>query len=85
MNKRFAYLIIGAMILGVLVGFSAPAELAAAWVLDFAAGLRAECERAGVSLLGGDTTRSRDITISVTVLGTLDGRQPVRRLDRSAP
>ena len=30
-------------------------------------------------LVGGDVTRSRDVTISVTVFGALDGRRPVRR------
>jgi thiamine-monophosphate kinase len=30
-------------------------------------------------LVGGDVTRSRDVTISVTVFGALDGRAPVRR------
>lgn len=69
----------GARAVGLLVGFSAPADLPAAWAYDFAAGLRAECATAGVALLGGDTTRARDVTVSVTVLGTLDGRAPVRR------
>lgn len=69
----------GGRALGLLVGFSAPAELPTAWVMEFTAGLREECAAAGVALLGGDTTRSRDITVAVTVLGTLDGRPPVRR------
>ncbi|HYP43689.1 MAG TPA: thiamine-phosphate kinase [Propionibacteriaceae bacterium] len=69
----------GARAVGLLVGFSAPADLPASWAYDFAAGLRAECASAGVALLGGDTTRARDITVSVTVLGTLDGRSPVCR------
>ena len=64
---------------GLLVGFSAPADLPVSWVLDFNAGLVEECASAGVSLLGGDTTSARDITIAVTVLGVLDGRAPVRR------
>ena len=69
----------GARPTGLLVGFSAPPELEARWALDFAAGLRSECETAGVSLVGGDVTRSRDITLAMTVLGVLDGREPVRR------
>ena len=32
-----------------------------------------------VSLLGGDVTRARDITIAVTALGSLEGRDPVLR------
>jgi thiamine-monophosphate kinase len=49
------------------------------WVLDFADGLGEEGKAAGVSLLGGDVTRARDITIAITALGTLDGRRPVLR------
>jgi thiamine-monophosphate kinase len=69
----------GARATGIVVGFSAPADLPVAWALEFAAGLRAECATAGASLLGGDVTRARDITVSVTALGVLDGRAPVRR------
>ena len=49
------------------------------WVLEFAAGLAQESEAAGVSLVGGDITRARDITVAVTALGGLDGRRPVLR------
>ena len=69
----------GARATGIVLGFSAPPHLQLRWVRDFAAGVAQECAAAGVSLLGGDTTRARDITISVTVLGGLDGGQPVRR------
>lgn len=69
----------GARATGLVVGFSAPPELAVGWALDFAAGLAQECAAAGVSLLGGDVTSARDVTVAVSVLGTLDGREPVRR------
>jgi thiamine-monophosphate kinase len=70
---------IGARATGLLVGFSAPADLPLGWVLDFADGLVEESLAAGVSLLGGDVTRARDITIAVTAMGTLEGRDPVLR------
>ena len=70
---------IGARATGLLVGFSAPADLKVGWVLDFADGLRQEAEAARVSLLGGDVTRARDITIAVTAMGSLEGREPVLR------
>ncbi len=63
----------------IVVGFSAPEDLPVAWVLDFAAGLRDECAAAGVSLVGGDITRARDVTIAVTVLGVAPPSGPVRR------
>jgi thiamine-monophosphate kinase len=69
----------GARATGLLVGFSAPGDLALGWVLDFAQGLSQEGQAAGVSLLGGDVTKARDITVAVTALGTLDGREPVLR------
>ncbi len=69
----------GATAQGIVVGFSAPADLPAGWALDFSAGVVEECRSAGVSLLGGDVTKARDITISVTVFGGLQGRAPVRR------
>jgi thiamine-monophosphate kinase len=70
---------VGARATGLLVGFSAPADLPVGWVLDFADGLVQECQAAQVSLLGGDVTRARDITIAVTAMGSLEGRAPVLR------
>jgi thiamine-monophosphate kinase len=70
---------IGARATGLLVGFSAPADLMLGWVLDFADGLCQEGHAAGVSLIGGDVTKARDITIAVTAMGSLDGREPVLR------
>jgi thiamine-monophosphate kinase len=69
----------GCRAVGIVVGFSAPPETPASWVLEFAAGVRSECDTARVALLGGDVTRARDITISVTALGVTDGLSPVRR------
>ncbi|WP_152363408.1 thiamine-phosphate kinase [Microlunatus speluncae] len=63
----------------VTVAFSAPADTPVSWVREFAAGLREECAAAGVHLVGGDVTGSRDVTVSVTALGVTDGRDPVRR------
>jgi thiamine-monophosphate kinase len=69
----------GGRAVGLLLGLSAPADLPQSWALELAAGVHAECATAGMALVGGDTTRSRDVTIAVTVLGALDGRRPVTR------
>ena len=69
----------GGRAIGIVVGFSAPPELPREWARDLTAGIRQECRAAEVSLVGGDVTRGRDIVISVSVLGVLDGRQPVLR------
>ena len=51
------------------IGLAAPADLPAAWALDFARGFAQECDRVGASVVGGDLTRSDQLVISVTVLG----------------
>lgn len=62
----------GARPLAAVLGFSAPADTEVAWVEEFMAAAAAEAELAGVSIVGGDTTGSRDITVCVTVLGDTD-------------
>lgn len=69
----------GAYQLGLLVGLSLPEDIPVAWVDDLAKGIRAECEASGAALLGGDLTRSKEVVISVTVLGETRGAQPVLR------
>lgn len=69
----------GGRAVAVTVGFSAPGDLSTTWLREFSAGLRAECDAAGVRLVGGDVTAARDITVSVSVLGVLDGRPAVLR------
>ncbi|WP_232822108.1 thiamine-phosphate kinase, partial [Desertihabitans aurantiacus] len=56
-----------------VVSLSAPADLPVTWLRFFRQGVLQECELAGAQLVGGDTTRSRDIVVGVTVLGRLDG------------
>lgn len=65
--------------LTLVVGFSAPAELPARWAREFMVGLREEADRAGVSVVGGDTTAAPVVTVSVTVMGQTGGLAPLRR------
>lgn len=69
----------GATPIGVTVALSAPAETPVAWLDAFAEGVRTECATAGVHLVGGDTTSGPVISIAVTALGDLVGREPVTR------
>ncbi len=62
-----------------LVGFAAPAELESSWALSFTDGLRDEAEIVGASIVGGDVSSADVIVVSVTALGTLDGRAPLTR------
>lgn len=69
----------GASPIGLVLSFSAPGDLSVTWVRYFIQGVREECARAGAALIGGDTTKSRDITISVTIFGDTGAQGPVMR------
>ncbi len=69
----------GAVPTALLVGLAAPADLPADWALSLADGLREECEPVGASVVGGDVVRSETLTLAVTALGSLEGREPVTR------
>ncbi len=69
----------GAVPTALLVAFAAPGTLPAQWALDLAAGLAFEARRAGAGVVGGDTARADSVLLSVTALGDLGGRPPVRR------
>jgi thiamine-monophosphate kinase len=69
----------GAVPTALLVGLACPPSLPLTWPDQFADGLRDECALVGASVVGGDLARADTILISVTALGDLDGRPPVRR------
>ena len=69
----------GAVPTALVVGLAVPADLDAQWALELADGLAQEAERAGAAVAGGDMVRGDVITISVTALGDLEGRDPVTR------
>jgi thiamine-monophosphate kinase len=69
----------GAVPSGLLVALAAPGDLPVSWARDLAAGLAAECARAGAAVIGGDTARASSVLLAVTGLGDLAGRDPVRR------
>jgi thiamine-monophosphate kinase len=69
----------GAVPTALLVALGAPGTLPVRWALDLAAGLAAEAGRAGAGVVGGDTAGADSVLISVTALGDLAGRLPVRR------
>ena len=69
----------GAVPTALLVGLAAPGSLPVDWVMALADGLREECEAAGASVAGGDIARSETLTLAVTALGSLEGREPVTR------
>lgn len=69
----------GARPSSVVVGLAFPKDLDQEWVVEFEAGAKEECTRAGVSLVGGDLSSSAHIAICVTAIGDLGGRAAVTR------
>jgi len=69
----------GAVPTALLVALAAPGTLPASWALELADGLAFEAARAGAGVVGGDTARADSVLLSVTALGDLAGRPPVRR------
>ncbi len=69
----------GAVPIGVVISLALPPETPTEWVDGFAAGVRAECEKAGAQLVGGDLTSAALIVVTVTVLADLGGVAPVTR------
>jgi len=69
----------GAVPTALLVGLAVPADREVDWVLELADGLSAEAATAGAAVAGGDVVRSDTVVVSVTALGSLQGRAPVTR------
>ena len=69
----------GAVPTALLVGLAVPPDLPVAWALELADGLGEEAARAGAAVVGGDLVRGEQVTVSVTALGSLQGRDPVTR------
>lgn len=72
-------LAMGAVPTGLLVGIGCAPETAISVVDDLAAGMWEEAARVGLGLAGGDMVTATVLTISVTALGDLQGRDPVTR------
>ncbi len=69
----------GAVPTALLVALCAPVETEVGWVEELADGLAEEAGTAGAGVVGGDMSASPVLTIAVTALGDLEGREPVRR------
>jgi thiamine-monophosphate kinase len=72
----------GARSTSMVVSLTLPPATRVSWVEDFADGLSGairDLGAAGCSVAGGDLGRGRELAVTVAILGTLDGRQPVLR------
>lgn len=62
----------------ILLALSLP-QIDHAWLKDFSQGLYDCCNQFGVALIGGDTTQSPHLTLSVTALGWIETGQAIAR------
>ena len=72
----------GAIATGIVVSLTLPRATPVGWVEDLANGLLDAVRSLGASrcaLAGGDLGRGDELSITATVLGSLEGRQPVLR------
>lgn len=73
----------GAVPSALLVGLACPADTSLEILRGLADGMWAEAAAAGAGVVGGDVTASGPgcphVTLAVTALGSLDGREPVTR------
>jgi thiamine-monophosphate kinase len=69
----------GAQVTAFVVAFGAPADTPTAQALELADGMWHEARLLGAGIAGGDLVSAPQWVISVTVLGDLGGRVPVRR------
>ncbi len=69
----------GARATAFVVAFGAPGDTSAAQVVELADGMWQEARLLSAGIVGGDLVSAPQWVISVTVLGDLDGRQPVLR------
>ncbi len=68
----------GAVPTSLVMALALPASMDEAWVTQFSAGVRDECARAGVNLVG-DLSSSEHVVICVTAMGEMQGEAPVTR------
>jgi thiamine-monophosphate kinase len=69
----------GAHATAFVVAFGAPSDTATSKALELADGMWHEARLVGAGIVGGDLVSAPQWVISVTVLGDLGGREPVRR------
>ncbi|MBD2857756.1 thiamine-phosphate kinase [Spongiibacter sp. KMU-158] len=69
----------GASPLGFTLCLSAP-QLSESWLQDFSEGLFSAAEAFSIPLIGGDTTRGQQLSLSFQVLGSVAAGQALRRV-----
>jgi thiamine-monophosphate kinase len=62
-----------------LVSLAVPGNIEASWVIELAGGMHEACLEYALALVGGDTNRADDVTISVAVVGEVAPGRAVTR------
>jgi thiamine-monophosphate kinase len=70
---------VGAVPTGLLLSLACPAATSTDVIDGIAAGIWDAASEAGIGVVGGDTVSAEEIVVSITALGDLQGREPVRR------
>ncbi|WP_433869813.1 thiamine-phosphate kinase [Saccharopolyspora sp. CA-218241] len=69
----------GAVPTGLLVGLACPPDSSTELVDELFGGMWEEAQAVGAGVVGGDVVSATALTISITALGDLQGREPVTR------
>ena len=69
----------GSQPVALVVALVAPRDIEVAWVLRLADGLRDEAALVGASIVGGDVSAGSQLAMTVTGIGSLQGRRAVLR------
>jgi thiamine-monophosphate kinase len=72
-------LAMGAQPSALVVALGLPEDTLVEWVLDLASGLKAEADKVGAVVVGGDIVRSPVLTLGVTAIGSVVGDRIVLR------
>lgn len=75
----------GARPTAALLAMSAPVDTPVSFVRGIAQGIAERCAHYNAELVGGDLTRSSEVTLTVTAIGALGGDLPALTLDRARP
>ncbi|MFY9325380.1 MAG: thiamine-phosphate kinase [Candidatus Nanopelagicales bacterium] len=68
----------GAQPLALLLALAAPSETEVEWLIELVDGIVEEANQLGAVLIGGDTTRSDKIIVSITAIGQLENKPTLR-------
>ncbi len=74
----------GAVTTALLVGLGCPPQTKLEWADELIDGLRDEAATVGAAVVGGDVVRAEQVTLAITALGDLQGREPITRAGAQA-